>query len=148
MSHEQAKNIILKTEVMIPFHCDPDFVKLLFDLMNPNPDGRISSLTKLSNNPYFKSIEMKDVLRKQIKPVFVPKKDKLNCDPTYELEEMIIEDNPLHKKHKKLSRQMTRTEWKKQLGILEENRQKPARDQVILLLNCEFGENFFDGIVQ
>lgn len=32
-------------------------------------------------------------------------KDHLNCDPTYELEEMIIEPNPLHKKKKRLAKQ-------------------------------------------
>ena len=28
--------------------------------------------------------------------------DALNCDPTYELEEMIVETRPLHKKKKRL----------------------------------------------
>jgi hypothetical protein len=32
-------------------------------------------------------------------------KDHLNCDPTYELEEMIIEAKPLHKKKKRLAKQ-------------------------------------------
>ena len=30
------------------------------------------------------------------------KGDGLNCDPTYELEEMIVETRPLHKKKKRL----------------------------------------------
>ena len=32
-------------------------------------------------------------------------KDHLNCDPMYELEEMIIEEKPLHKKKKRLAKQ-------------------------------------------
>jgi hypothetical protein len=32
-------------------------------------------------------------------------KDHLNCDPTFELEEMIIETKPLHKKKKRLAKQ-------------------------------------------
>lgn len=32
-------------------------------------------------------------------------KEHLNCDPTYELEEMIIETKPLHKKKKRLAKQ-------------------------------------------
>lgn len=32
-------------------------------------------------------------------------KDYLNCDPTFELEEMIIETRPLHKKKKRLAKQ-------------------------------------------
>lgn len=35
-------------------------------------------------------------------------KDHLNCDPTYELEEMIIEAKPLHKKKKRLAKQNSR----------------------------------------
>ena len=31
-------------------------------------------------------------------------KDHLNCDPTFELEEMIIESKPLHKKKKRLAK--------------------------------------------
>ena len=32
-------------------------------------------------------------------------RNSLNCDPTYELEEMIIESRPLHKKKKRLLKQ-------------------------------------------
>ena len=35
---------------------------------------------------------------------FVLQKDHLNCDPTFELEEMIIESKPLHKKKKRLAK--------------------------------------------
>ncbi|KAK3750789.1 hypothetical protein QZH41_015332, partial [Actinostola sp. cb2023] len=40
------------------------------------------------------------------KPItnILQKKDHLNCDPTYELEEMIIESKPLHKKKKRLAK--------------------------------------------
>lgn len=47
------------------------------------------------------------ILRLQIEPPFVPPKDQLNCDPTFELEEMIIEANPLHKKKKRLMKQQS-----------------------------------------
>nr|KAF6449034.1 serine/threonine kinase 32A [Rousettus aegyptiacus] len=32
------------------------------------------------------------------------KKGRLNCDPTFELEEMILESKPLHKKKKRLAK--------------------------------------------
>lgn len=38
-------------------------------------------------------------------PYFTLQKDHLNCDPTFELEEMIIEAKPLHKKKKRLAKQ-------------------------------------------
>ena len=34
-------------------------------------------------------------------PLFIPKGDKLNCDPTYELEERIVESSPLHRHHQR-----------------------------------------------
>lgn len=37
-------------------------------------------------------------------------KDHLNCDPTYELEEMIIEAKPLHKKKKRLAKYNNRND--------------------------------------
>lgn len=33
-----------------------------------------------------------------------PQRRRLNCDPTFELEEMILESKPLHKKKKRLAR--------------------------------------------
>jgi hypothetical protein len=35
----------------------------------------------------------------------LPQRDHLNCDPTFELEEMIVETRPLHKKKKRLAKQ-------------------------------------------
>lgn len=34
----------------------------------------------------------------------------MNCDPMYELEEMIIEEKPLHKKKKRLAKQNSKKE--------------------------------------
>uniref|UniRef100_A0A4W5N125 Serine/threonine kinase 32A n=1 Tax=Hucho hucho TaxID=62062 RepID=A0A4W5N125_9TELE len=45
------------------------------------------------------SLEMKTMLRKVQKDL-----RRLNCDPTFELEEMILESKPLHKKKKRLAR--------------------------------------------
>ena len=39
---------------------------------------------------------------------YIYQKDHLNCDPTYELEEMIIEAKPLHKKKKRLKKLSSR----------------------------------------
>lgn len=36
--------------------------------------------------------------------LFLFQRRRLNCDPTFELEEMILESKPLHKKKKRLAR--------------------------------------------
>lgn len=45
------------------------------------------------------------MLAKKKYPPFKPPKDHLNCDPSLELEEMIVEAKPLHKKKKRLAKQ-------------------------------------------
>lgn len=50
-------------------------------------------------------MNFEQVLAKRITPQFRPPKDHLNCDPSLELEEMIVEAKPLHKKKKRLAKQ-------------------------------------------
>lgn len=40
--------------------------------------------------------------------VHTPQKGRLHCDPTFELEEMILESRPLHKKKKRLAKNRSR----------------------------------------
>nr|CAD7442298.1 unnamed protein product [Timema bartmani] len=49
-------------------------------------------------------------------PPYTPLKDHLNCDPTFELEEMIIETKPLHKKKKRLAKQRSLREIQSSLN--------------------------------
>ncbi|KAJ8317371.1 hypothetical protein KUTeg_005275 [Tegillarca granosa] len=79
-----------------------DLVKQLLYL---DPDRRISSLEAFKKHIFVADVDFDKVLARDIKPSFVPSKDHLNCDPTYELEEMIIEAKPLHKKKKRLAKQ-------------------------------------------
>ena len=53
------------------------------------------------------SLNLNFLVGKTVAPPFVPRGDVLNCDPTYELEEMIVEARPLHKKKKRLLRQQS-----------------------------------------
>lgn len=69
------------------------------------PGARISTLKELKQVNAMRELDFDKVLNKQIKPSFTPPKDHLNCDPTFELEEMIIETKPLHKKKKRLAKQ-------------------------------------------
>lgn len=44
-------------------------------------------------------------------------RDHLNCDPTFELEEMIIETRPLHKKKKRLAKQRSIREVQSPIAV-------------------------------
>lgn len=47
-------------------------------------------------------VDANGVLRRQVRPGFTPP-TTANCDPTYELEELLVESNPLHKKKKRMN---------------------------------------------
>ncbi|GAB0094163.1 serine/threonine-protein kinase 32A [Sergentomyia squamirostris] len=87
-----------------PFWSD-SFIDLVSRLLAVIPGERISSLRELRRQQIFRHTDFKAVLAKKAIPPFKPPQDHLNCDPSLELEEMIIETKPLHKKKKRLAKQ-------------------------------------------
>nr|XP_005485805.1 serine/threonine-protein kinase 32B isoform X3 [Zonotrichia albicollis] len=79
-------------------------IALLKKLLIKDPECRLSSLSDIQNSPYLADVNWDAVLEKAVTPGFVPNKGRLNCDPTFELEEMILESKPLHKKKKRLAK--------------------------------------------
>ncbi|BFF88837.1 serine/threonine-protein kinase 32A-like [Drosophila madeirensis] len=100
----EIKNI-LNTPVHYPRHWSSNFIDLLQKLLSTYPGGRISTQQELHQTPLLRNIDFQHVLEKKIKPIFKPPEDHLNCDPCLELEEMIVETRPLHKKKKRLAKQ-------------------------------------------
>ncbi|XP_034951922.1 serine/threonine-protein kinase 32A isoform X2 [Chelonus insularis] len=79
--------------------------QLLDSLLTYESKKRTASLQQLQQAKAMNHLDFDKVLCKKIKPKFTPSKSHLNCDPTFELEEMIIEERPLHKKKKRLAKQ-------------------------------------------
>ncbi|XP_029419367.1 serine/threonine-protein kinase 32B isoform X2 [Nannospalax galili] len=79
-------------------------VALLKKLLTKDPESRLSSLSDIQSSPYLADMNWDAVFKKALMPGFVPNKGRLNCDPTFELEEMILESKPLHKKKKRLAK--------------------------------------------
>uniref|UniRef100_A0A452S7B1 non-specific serine/threonine protein kinase n=1 Tax=Ursus americanus TaxID=9643 RepID=A0A452S7B1_URSAM len=79
-------------------------VSLLKKLLTKDPESRLSSLGDVQSAPYLADMNWDAVFEKALTPGFVPNKGRLNCDPTFELEEMILESKPLHKKKKRLAK--------------------------------------------
>ncbi|XP_046383165.1 serine/threonine-protein kinase 32B [Ischnura elegans] len=94
-------------------------VHLIRKLLCVKPENRLKSIEGLREEPSMQGLDFDAVLRKQIKPPFTPPKDHLNCDPTFELEEMIIETRPLHKKKKRLAKQRSLRETQGTPGDME-----------------------------
>ncbi|CAG10170.1 unnamed protein product [Tetraodon nigroviridis] len=85
-----------------------DLVSLLRKLLTVNPEHRFSSLSDMQTSPYLADINWDAVYEKKMEAGFVPNKGRLHCDPTFELEEMILESRPLHKKKKRLAKNRSR----------------------------------------
>ncbi|KYO20205.1 serine/threonine-protein kinase 32A [Alligator mississippiensis] len=90
--------------VMYPAAWSKEMVDLLKQLLEPNPEKRFSRLKDIQDFPYLADVNWDAVQQKRILPGFIPTKGRLNCDPTFELEEMILESKPLHKKKKRLAK--------------------------------------------
>ncbi|XP_048399801.1 serine/threonine-protein kinase 32B-like isoform X4 [Stegostoma tigrinum] len=82
-------------------------------LLVKEPECRPSNLKDIQNSPYLADVNWDAVLEKNLPPAFVPnQKGRLNCDPTFELEEMILESKPLHKKKKRLAKNKSKDSGK------------------------------------
>ncbi|KAM6184178.1 serine/threonine-protein kinase 32C [Erethizon dorsatum] len=85
-----------------------EMVALLRKLLTVNPEHRFSSLQDMQAAPSLANVLWDDLSEKKVEPGFVPNKGRLHCDPTFELEEMILESRPLHKKKKRLAKNKSR----------------------------------------
>ncbi|XP_004624633.1 serine/threonine-protein kinase 32B [Octodon degus] len=90
----------------------PGMVALLKKLLTKDPESRLSSLSDIQSVPYLTDMNWDAVFEKALLPGFVPNKGRLNCDPTFELEEMILESKPLHKKKKRLAKHRSKDSTK------------------------------------
>ncbi|KAI9246869.1 kinase-like domain-containing protein [Sporodiniella umbellata] len=73
-----------------------DFVQ---SLLTRDVNARIGvgkqGFTRLMSHPWFSGLDWEKLEREEIKPPFIPDSKKANFDPTHELEEILLEDNPL-----------------------------------------------------
>ncbi|XP_056328865.1 serine/threonine-protein kinase 32B-like, partial [Danio aesculapii] len=100
----EALLILRGQRVCFSCSCSRDFISLIRSLLTPDPEARPSCLSDVQKCVFLSDVNWAAVLKKSIQPAFIPDKRRLNCDPTFELEEMILESRPLHKKKKRLAK--------------------------------------------
>ncbi|BFY98298.1 hypothetical protein BsWGS_01337 [Bradybaena similaris] len=108
MTPQETVHAICNTKMHFPSNVSDEMNDILRQLLLLDPQQRLQTLQAVQSHPAMANIDLECVKAKAIKPLFVPSKDHLNCDPTYELEEMIIETKPLHKKKKRLAKQSSK----------------------------------------
>ncbi|XP_037544191.1 serine/threonine-protein kinase 32B [Nematolebias whitei] len=106
---------------------------LLRKLLCIDVQKRISCLAELQDLDYMSDVNWDAVLSKQLSPGFIPNRRRLNCDPTFELEEMILESKPLHKKKKRLARKTREqgSDGSPQNGQLQQRLDSVQRDFIV-----------------
>ncbi|XP_017774375.1 PREDICTED: serine/threonine-protein kinase 32B-like [Nicrophorus vespilloides] len=97
--------VLFQLGVEYPQSWSEDIVDLLTRLLCLSPGARVSSIQELKQIRCLQKFDSDLVFQRKYQPYFMPPRDHLNCDPTFELEEMIIETKPLHKKKKRLAKQ-------------------------------------------
>ncbi|KAK2891416.1 hypothetical protein Q8A67_014059 [Cirrhinus molitorella] len=100
----EALHIIHRQHLRFSSVCSRATLDLIRSLLSRDPSSRPSRLSDVQASPYLTDVDWDAVLQKSVPPGFVPHKGRLNCDPTFELEEMILESRPLHKKKKRLAK--------------------------------------------
>ncbi|TSY69819.1 Serine/threonine-protein kinase 32A [Bagarius yarrelli] len=93
-----------KVHPCYPAAWSAEIKSLLRKLLCVDAQKRLSSLSELKDTECLSEVNWDAVLSKNVPPGFIPNRRRLNCDPTFELEEMILESKPLHKKKKRLAR--------------------------------------------
>ncbi|XP_068958757.1 serine/threonine-protein kinase 32A isoform X1 [Petaurus breviceps papuanus] len=126
---------MFKTAVVTyPASWSVGMVTLLKKLLEQNPDHRFSQLSDVQDCSYMADVNWDAVLQKRLIPTFIPNKGRLNCDPTFELEEMILESNPLHKKKKRLAKKEKDTrkcDSSQQVCLLQEHLESVQKEFII-----------------
>ncbi|XP_030068420.1 serine/threonine-protein kinase 32A [Microcaecilia unicolor] len=121
------------TTVTYPSSWSLEMVSLLHKFLEPSPEDRFCKLSDIQNFPYLADVNWDVALQKQLVPDFTPTKGRLNCDPTFELEEMILESKPLHKKKKRLAKKVKEAgkNHSEQNGHLQEHLESVEKDFMI-----------------
>ncbi|XP_057340472.1 serine/threonine-protein kinase 32A isoform X1 [Microplitis mediator] len=104
-SYKEALRILQDCKPVQPTEWSQPMSELLNSLLTLDPNQRLTTLCQLKQLEIMNNLDFDQIYLKKLKPKFTPSKNHLNCDPTFELEEMIIEARPLHKKKKRLAKQ-------------------------------------------
>lgn len=114
-SLSEVRQIFASESVNYPTTWSRDMIHVLHRLLQQDPKKRLDSLEALKQESLLTDVDWEAVEAVNVQPSFVPPKDHLNCDPTYELEEMIIEAKPLHKKKKRLKKLSSKMESEEEM---------------------------------
>ncbi|KJE90165.1 serine/threonine-protein kinase 32A [Capsaspora owczarzaki ATCC 30864] len=105
---EEMLEMIQSAPIKYPTTWSEPCISFLSGLLERDVTKRMTitseNVQEVLKHPFLASLDYDKLINKELVPSFVPDKDKVNCDAMYELEEMMLEDNPLHKKKQRLQK--------------------------------------------
>ncbi|KAI7872154.1 kinase-like domain-containing protein [Spinellus fusiger] len=120
-STEALQRSILLGTLTFPSHnLSDEAIDFIKGLLNRDISQRLgynsSGFQRLQAHPWLRHMPWELLENKQTQAPFIPDKDKINFDPTHELEEMLLEENPLkvRKRAPKLNGNNTRLSYRSQ----------------------------------
>nr|CAB3266651.1 serine/threonine-protein kinase 32A [Phallusia mammillata] len=140
-SYTDAYNILKEGTISVQTDWPDSLKTMFFKFFKFNTSQRLCNVDKLYKLELFSSINQDEVLT-NLQPKFIPSQTHLNYDPTYELEELIIESNPLHKKKQRILKRKKTKERKLQRmnseTASESNTAEDLEDQALIRISEQF----------
>ncbi|TIB92956.1 kinase-like protein [Wallemia mellicola] len=118
-TNSSLTNAITKQELIFPDNAydlvSKDGISAINGLLTRDPDLRLGcseygGFEELMKHPWFSNLDWDALSKKQLPPTFVPDSKKANFDATHELEELLLEDNPLKAKKRDPKRDISTLE--------------------------------------
>ncbi|CAK8681076.1 unnamed protein product [Clavelina lepadiformis] len=138
LGHEDAVKLLRNGSISLPVDWPQSLKDLFFSLLQFDPSKRMNSLSSLLKANFFEKVNEDDILVSCLSPDFQPSQTSLNYDPTYELEELIVESNPLHKKKERLQKRRQSREKilkkslrKSDISLTEEQVEETAEEKAM-----------------
>ncbi|KAI8093540.1 putative camp-dependent protein kinase [Halteromyces radiatus] len=103
-TNDALKQAILNEQLEFPDDppVSPEAIQVIKGLLTRDVSQRLGvgdqGFQDLKSHPWFKTIQWQRLEAKQVEPPFIPDDKRANFDPTHELEEILLEDNPLKAK--------------------------------------------------
>ncbi|RKP33203.1 kinase-like domain-containing protein, partial [Dimargaris cristalligena] len=105
----KLKNAILGETIRFPtqttVNYSPDCISAVQGFLERDVTKRLGcgpdGFARIKEHPFFRNIDWDRLERREISPPFVPDADRSNFDITYDLEELLLEQNPLEGRPRK-----------------------------------------------
>jgi len=107
-TNQELTHAIIHEQVQYPAHSSisSECINVMKAFIERNVQKRLGALEaggfeKIKTHPYFADVDWVKLENKELTPPFIPDSKRANFDATHELEELLLEDNPLKAKPRK-----------------------------------------------